>query len=191
MNLLCWASRLAVFVCVLPALASAEALPLSARGQIEVAFTPGDDAASLIQSHLAKARRQILVQAYSFTHKALAESLVAAQKRGVEVLVLADRQQTENGQTSVIGWLVEQGVPVWADADHAAAHNKVMVLDAGTPQAVLITGSFNFTHAAQFRNAENLMVLSGNQPLAEAFAANWRRHRAHSLRLGREHLLPR
>ncbi len=162
---------------------AAEPLSLSARGEIQLAFTPGDDAAGLVVTVIQQARRQILVQAYSFTHKAIAEALVAAKRRGVEVLVIADRQQAETLRTSLVAWLVIQGVPVWLDAEHAAAHDKVMVLDAGTPQATLITGSFNFTHAAQHRNAENLMLLRGNPPLAEAYAANWRRHRIHSLPL--------
>jgi phosphatidylserine/phosphatidylglycerophosphate/cardiolipin synthase-like enzyme len=162
---------------------AAEPLSLSARGDLQVAFTPGDDAGALVVAAILKARRQILVQAYSFTHKDIAEALVAAKRRGVEVLLIADRQQAETLQTSLVAWLANQGVPVWIDGDHAAAHNKVMVLDAGTPQATLITGSFNFTHAAQFRNAENLLVLRGNPPLAEAFAANWRRHHIHSVPL--------
>lgn len=168
-----------------PATQAAEPLTLTARGEVQVAFTPGDDAGVLVVNAIRQARRQILVQTYSFTHRDIAEALVAAKQRGVEVSVIADRQQAETLRTSLVGWLVQQGVPVWIDADHAAAHNKVLVLDAGTPQAVLITGSFNFTHAAQYRNAENLLVLKGNPLLAEAYAANWRRHLTHSLKASR------
>ena len=89
-------------------------------------------------------------------------------------------------RTLTVGnWLAEQGVPVWIDADHAAAHNKVMVIDNGTPDAAVITGSFNFTHAGQHRNAENLLILRGNAILSEAYAANWRRHKIHALPLHR------
>jgi phosphatidylserine/phosphatidylglycerophosphate/cardiolipin synthase-like enzyme len=98
--------------------------------------------------------------------------------------MIADRQQMETIATSLVAWLAEQGVPVWIDADHAAAHNKVMVIDNGTADAAVITGSFNFTHAAQYRNAENLLILRGHGTLAEAYAANWRRHKIHSLPLG-------
>lgn len=156
-------------------------LELSLRGTAQVAFTPGDDAGALVATAIAKARKQVLVQAYSFTHKDIAESLVSAKRRGVEVQMIADRQQTETNATTLVPWLAAQGVPVWIDADHAAAHNKVMVIDNGTPDAIVITGSFNFTHAAQHRNAENLLVLRGNPTLAEAYAANWRRHKIHSL----------
>ncbi len=166
-----------------PLVQAGEALQLSARGTIQLAFTPGDDAAGLIVDTIRKAKRQVLVQTYSFTHKDIAQALVDAKRRGVDVQMLADRQQRDNIATSQVDWLAEQGVPVWIDAEHAAAHNKVMLIDTGTADAAVITGSFNFTQAAQHRNAENLLILRGNPTLVEAYAANWRRHKIHSLPL--------
>lgn len=168
---------------VAPPVLASPPLELALRGSAQVAFTPGDDAGELVVEALRRARKQVLVQAYSFTHKDIAQGLVDAKRRGLDVQVVADRQQMETIATSLVVWLAEQGVPVWIDAEHTAAHNKVMVLDNGTPDAVVITGSFNFTHAAQHRNAENLLLLRGNPTLAEAYAANWRRHKIHSLQL--------
>jgi len=150
------------------------------RGELELAFTPGDDPGELIGKAIAEAREQILVQAYSFTHKKIADALVAARKRGIDVQVIADQDQTEKIRTSVVRQLAEQGVPVWLDGEHAAAHNKVMIIDAGRPTATVITGSLNFTHAAQYRNAENLLILRRAPELAAAFAENWRRHKPHA-----------
>jgi phosphatidylserine/phosphatidylglycerophosphate/cardiolipin synthase-like enzyme len=162
---------------------ASEPLTFSAQGTLQLAFTPGDDVAGLVIATLGQARKQVLVQAYSFTHRGIAEALVAAKRRGLDVRVLADREQMQRQDNSQVGWLAAQGVAVWVDGDHAAAHNKVMVIDAGSREAAVITGSFNFTQAGQHRNAENLLVLRGNLNLAEAYAANWRRHRAHSLPL--------
>jgi phosphatidylserine/phosphatidylglycerophosphate/cardiolipin synthase-like enzyme len=164
---------------------ASDALRLEARGTLQVAFTPGDDAAGLIVDSLRRARREVLAQTYSFTHKDIAQALVDAKRRGVDVRVIADPKQMQNIATSRVEWLAEQGVPVWLDAEHAAAHDKVMIIDNGTPDAAVITGSFNFTHAAQHRNSENLLILRGNPSLAEAYAANWRRHRIHSTPLRR------
>jgi phosphatidylserine/phosphatidylglycerophosphate/cardiolipin synthase-like enzyme len=158
-----------------------EPLQLGLRGSAQVAFTPGDDAASLIIDAIQKAKRQVLVQAYSLTHKEIAQALVDARQRRIEVQVIADPVQDERGRTSQVAWLAAAGVPVWLDGEHAAAHNKVMVIDSGMAEAVVITGSYNFTHAAQFRNSENLLLLRGNPALVEAYAANWRRHRIHSI----------
>lgn len=160
-------------------------LQLNARGTLLVAFTPGDDVAGLIVDSLRKAKRQVLVQIYSFTHKDIAQALVDAKRRGIDVQVIADQRQMEAITTSRVVWLAEQGVPVWIDSEHAAAHNKVMIIDNGMSDAAVITGSFNFTHAGQHRNAENLLILRGNPNLAETYAANWRRHKIHSLPLRR------
>jgi phosphatidylserine/phosphatidylglycerophosphate/cardiolipin synthase-like enzyme len=155
--------------------------PLAARGTVEALFAPGDDAGARVVAVIAEAKRQILVHAYTFTHRAIAEALVAARRRGVDVRVVADREQADKVETSLLGWLAERDVPVYLDGQHAAAHNKAMVVDADLDTATLITGSFNFTHSAQYRNAENLLILRGHPELAARYAEDWRRHRGHAL----------
>ncbi len=61
------------------------------------------------------------------------------------------------------------------DSEHAIAHNKVMVVDGET----VITGSFNFTKAAEENNAENLLVIR-DKKLAKRYAENWQEHAGHS-----------
>jgi len=154
-------------------------------GTIEYAFSPGDDAAGLIVRAIDGAHLQILVQAFSFTHLEIARALIRAKRRGLDVQVIADLEQIELIDHNVIPQLFEAGLPVFTDAEHAAAHNKVMVIDAEANTPVLITGSFNFTHAAQFRNAENLLVFHGNHELTRAYLDNWMRHLKHSIRFCR------
>ena len=54
------------------------------------------------------------------------------------------------------------------DDKHAIAHNKVMIIDGNT----VITGSFNFTKAAEEKNAENVIVLKDNPALAQRYTQN-------------------
>ena len=61
------------------------------------------------------------------------------------------------------------------DAQHATAHNKVMIIDGET----VITGSFNFTKAAEENNAENLLIIH-DKKLAERYVKNWQEHERHS-----------
>jgi len=61
------------------------------------------------------------------------------------------------------------------DAQHAIAHNKVIIIDGET----VITGSFNFTKAAEEKNAENLLVIR-DKKLAERYTKNWQEHERHS-----------
>lgn len=148
----------------------------AANASMEVAFTPGQDAAGLIIDTIGKARRQILVQAYSFTHDGIARALIAAHHRGVEVKLIADREQTQQMEHGQVPVMAAAGVPVWLDGEHQSAHNKIMVLDDDT----VVTGSYNFTKAAQFKNAENVLVIHGNRVLAQQYQANWQRHLQHA-----------
>ena len=69
------------------------------------------------------------------------------------------------------------GVPVALETRYNAAHNKLLIADAEGPGCAVLTGSYNFSWSAQNRNAENILVVRGDCPLAQAYAANWRRHR--------------
>jgi phosphatidylserine/phosphatidylglycerophosphate/cardiolipin synthase-like enzyme len=154
---------------------------MPARGTVQVAFTPWDNAEGLIVDGIRRARHQILVQAFSFTSRALANALMAARRRGVDVQVMADREQTFSGESSRIPELAQAGIPVMLEVRYQSAHNKVMVIDAGTADAAVVTGSYNWTYAAQNKNAENVLILRSNPEVANAYAANWKRHLADAL----------
>jgi phosphatidylserine/phosphatidylglycerophosphate/cardiolipin synthase-like enzyme len=96
----------------------------------------------------------VLVQAYSFTSAPIAKALLDAHKRGVQVQVILDKSQRTEKYSSA-DFLANQGVLTMIDATHAIAHNKVIVIDGET----VLTGSFNFTKAAQEKNAENLLII--------------------------------
>ena len=165
-----------------PALPGSKAPPiLPVRGTLQLAFTPWDNAEGMIVAAIRAAKQQILVQAFSFTSRALAGALIAAKRRGVEVHVLADREQTFSGEASRIPDLANAGIPVLLEVRFQSAHNKVMVMDAGTANAAVVTGSYNWTYAAQYKNAENVMLLRDAPDVVNAYAANWRRHHAEAL----------
>jgi phosphatidylserine/phosphatidylglycerophosphate/cardiolipin synthase-like enzyme len=154
---------------------------LPAQGTVQVAFTPWDNAEGVIVDCIRRARNQILVQAFSFTSRALANALIAARRRGVDVRVMADREQTFSGEASRIPDLAQAGIPVALEVRYQSAHNKVMIIDAALADSAVITGSYNWTHAAQSKNAENVLILRHNPEITNAYAANWRRHFAQAL----------
>ena len=137
-------------------------------------FSPHGHCTELVVDTLASAKQTVFVQAYSFTSAPIAQALIDASKRGVHVRVILDKsQRTEHYSAADV--LLHAGIPVNIDAAHAIAHNKVMVIDGDT----VITGSFNFTKAAEEHNAENLLVLH-DRALATEYATNWQNHQAHS-----------
>jgi phosphatidylserine/phosphatidylglycerophosphate/cardiolipin synthase-like enzyme len=153
---------------------------LPATGTLQLAFSPDGGAAQLITDAIDEARTQVLVQAYVFTHKDIARALISAHRRGLDVQVIADAEQATRAENHLLNSLKREGIAVWLDAQHSAAHNKIILLDIAGKDAVLITGSFNFTYAAEHLNAENLLIFRGNAPLAKIFADNWQTHRAHA-----------
>ncbi len=148
--------------------------PTNTPDSVQVYFSPNGGCTEAIVGELAKAKTEILVQAYSFTSKEIAKALTDAHKRGVKVQVILDKSNLTE-KYSAADFVAHAGIPLLIDSEHAIAHNKVMVIDGET----VITGSFNFTKAAEEHNAENLLILH-DKALASKYAANWREHATHS-----------
>jgi phosphatidylserine/phosphatidylglycerophosphate/cardiolipin synthase-like enzyme len=140
----------------------------------EVYFSPHGGCTDVVVRELNKAKTTVLVQAYSFTSAPIAKALMNAHKRGVKVEVILDKSQRTQKYSSAT-FFYNSGIPVKIDAQHAIAHNKVMIIDGET----VITGSFNFTKAAEENNAENLLVIR-DKKLAERYIKNWQEHAGHS-----------
>ena len=141
---------------------------------VEVYFSPNDGATTAIVREIDRARSEILVQAYSFTSAPIAKALLKAHKRGVKVRAILDKSQKTQKYSSA-SFLKNSGIPTYIDEKHAIAHNKIILID----RAVVITGSFNFTKAAEEKNAENLLIIRSKE-LAKPYLENWQRHREHS-----------
>jgi len=140
----------------------------------QVYFSPKGGCTTAIIKNLDQAEKSVLVQAYSFTSKPIAEALVNAHRRGVKVKVLLDKSQ-RRAKGSQLDLLVASGIPVNIDTKHSIAHNKVMIIDGAT----VLTGSFNFTNAAEDKNAENLLVVR-DKAIAKKYRRNWNDHQKHS-----------
>ena len=149
---------------------------LPAKGTVQAAFTPDDDIEGLLAGAIDEAREQVLVQAYLLSNKAIVRALLAAHQRGVDVRVLADREQMMRSNGSRIPEIANAGIPVWLEVRYKNAHNKVIVIDPRGARPVLVTGSFNFTQTAQRGNAENVLIVRGDADLAQRYAANWQKH---------------
>lgn len=154
---------------------------LPAQGTVEAVFSPWHDVEGALVAALRAARRTIHVQAFAFTSRVLAQALIEAHGRGVRVAVLADREQAERMENSRLPQLAAAGIPVALEVRYAAAHNKILLIDAEGEAPAVITGSFNFTWSAQAKNAENVLILRGDRALAHAYLDNWRRHRAEAV----------
>jgi phosphatidylserine/phosphatidylglycerophosphate/cardiolipin synthase-like enzyme len=147
--------------------------PASASVLIQVYFTtptypddPADHVGGLdtmLADDIARARHRVAVAAYEFDLEAVADALLDARARGVEVRLVTD---SDNVDEPAVQGLEKAGVPVEEDERSAIMHDKFVVLD----DEVVWTGSWNLTENGTYRNnnhavriispslAENYMV---------------------------------
>jgi phosphatidylserine/phosphatidylglycerophosphate/cardiolipin synthase-like enzyme len=141
---------------------------------VQVYFSPDGGCTDAIVREIGKAKHEILVQAYSFTSKDIAKALVGAHRRGVKTEIILDKSN-KSAKYSAGDFTSHMGIPTYIDSAHAIAHNKIIIIDKET----VITGSFNFTKAAEQYNAENLLILK-HKGLSKQYIENWNRHKGHS-----------
>ena len=141
---------------------------------IEVHFSPNGGVTQSIVSGIDDAKTSIHLNVFSFTSKPIAEALIRAYDRGVNVLIVADRENLGN-PNSAIPSLSEHGILVFIDDKHSIAHNKVIIVD----DSLVFTGSFNISKAAEESNSENSIAIY--DPItANIYQDNWELHRNHS-----------
>ncbi len=173
--------RMAVFLClsVLAAVSwwqsvNAQAEPAEILG---IYFTPPIGGAGGIIKQIDASKKSIKVMAYGFTSINLAEALVRAKKRGVDVALIQDEKSSQNNREA-LQKLLDVGIEVRSDGKHAIQHNKVMVID----QDVVITGSYNFTNSAETRNAENIMIVK-SEYATRRYLDNLNNHWEHAIKV--------
>jgi len=132
---------------------------------IQAYFSPRGGTLNAIIGCIDEARSEIVVALYVLTNADLADALVRAHKRGVRVEAILDKaQQTARG--GQVQKLIDANIPVRFDTKHAIFHHKFAVIDGAT----LVTGSFNWSAAAEKSNAENTLIIRNNPDLAAQFS---------------------
>lgn len=139
--------------------------------KLNVCFTPPSGCGDLVAQEIVKAKKTIYVQAYGLTSTSIIYQLKAAQRRGLKVSVLLDGGNLSDNQ-SVYDDLRNAGIDVYFDKLPGIAHNKVMIID----KHKVITGSFNFTNAADTRNAENVLLIDDIN-VAFSYLENWQKRK--------------
>ncbi len=113
----------------------------------------------LIQ-HINRAAQTIHIASFEFNLTPVAEALIAAHERGVEVQWVTDDEhgleadtEEEHGQFAM---LKKAGIVVKDDERSALMHNKFWIFDGHT----VWTGSTNITLNGAFRNNNNVLTIA-------------------------------
>ncbi len=138
-------------------------------------FSPGGAGEEWVVKAIESARTSVDAAMFTFRSTRIAEALLAAKKRGVEVRVLFDRSQSSREYMKPFAdWLAHNGIPVKTLAgpdasdkeDPGKNHAEFMVVDNELVQ----TGSMNWTKNASLMNFESGHFLDDAKDAA-AYAA--------------------
>ena len=150
----------------------------------EVLFAPEDDPMSRILVLLNSAKKSIHFMQFAFTHKEVTTILLAKFKAGVEVGGIFDhRLYRSTGPYGDFSTLTRAGVPVQLYQGSGLFHHKVFIVDAGTPHAIVITGSQNSSARGNTQNDENVLVMH-DQQIAGFYLDEYNRRHTESTRVG-------
>jgi len=115
---------------------------------------------------LDRSNSSICAMIYTFTSDTISDALIRAHSRGVHVKITMDQSQLSvpGGEAQT---LVDSGIAVRIDRRSGLLHNKVAIID----NTIVVTGSYNWTAAAEERNRENLLIIQDPQ-LASPYQSN-------------------
>ena len=115
---------------------------------------------------IGQAETSVDVAAYDFDLQTVADALIAAHQREVQVRFITD---SDNADEEAVADLERAGIPIVEDErDGGLMHNKFAVID----QVWVWTGSWNLTDNGTYRNNNNA-VLIASPALAENYTAEF------------------
>lgn len=141
---------------------------------VQTCFSPQGRCSAHIIQEIDKSQRELLIAVYAFTSDDLARAVVQAKKRGVSVQIILDHEFDGANERSKGRFLeghqiplkrVSGTKPLSLDKEAGLMHQKFSVID----RKIVFTGSYNWTHAADNLNHENLLLFRDAGPLAEEF----------------------
>ncbi len=135
-----------------------------------VYFSPHGGCEGQVVHWIDRANETLHVLIYSFTNDAIGDAVVRAYQRGVEIKVVFEESQVS---TYSEYWKLQAiGVLIRNDTNSGLMHHKTAIIDG----SVILSGSFNWSAAAEDRNNENLMILQSENLASvfeDAFQAIW------------------
>ncbi len=147
---------------------------LFGKAMVTNAFAPDAPITDEVVAKIKAARQSIDLLAFTFTSQPIAQAIIDAQRRKVLVRGVLERYNA-HAAVSTLDQLKHAKVDIQLDGNCYNMHDKVMVID-GT---VVITGSFNWTAAAQRQNDENVLMIE-DRGLAQDYTREFERIYAQS-----------
>jgi len=123
--------------------------------KVETFFSPDDQTARRLLALIDSAEESVYFMAFSFTSDDLADAIIRRSRAGVEVAGVMDQSQVASNQGGEYERFRDAGLDVRQDGNPNKMHHKVLIID----EAIVVTGSYNFTASAEKYNDENTLIL--------------------------------
>ncbi len=125
--------------------------------EIEVLFSPeqGEEILQTLESAIQSAEERVYILIYSFTLDELAEAIIDKWEEGVDVRIILDKSQAGPGSW-IRGVLQQAEIPfrTMDGSNGGSMHLKVLIADD-----TVLTGSYNYSRDATYRNDENFLII--------------------------------
>jgi len=121
---------------------------------IAVSFSRTQYTCGLLRDWVSRANETIYVMVMLITADDLADALIAAQNRGVNVTVIID-DDWKYASGSDYERILDAGIDIRSDNSWRLMHHKVMVIDG----YIVVTGSYNWSASAEDKNYENIIII--------------------------------
>ena len=112
---------------------------------------------------IQNAKKYVYIPTFIITHEELANALINAKKRGVDVKLIIDATNVYS-RKSKIKELRSAGVPVKVENYAGKMHSKSIIID----DEYIVAGSMNFTNSGENKNDENVLIIE-NKTLARYY----------------------
>ncbi len=146
----------------------------AAAFSVEVWYGPEDEPLRHVVQLYEQATRYIFVAVYGLTSPQAVKALVAAEKRGVDVRIITDRERLNDAkQRAALAALHEAGIPIKVNRHMNLMHLKQVVID----DDVNTNGSMNHTTSGNRFNDERVDVIRDHVLSAKArekFLSMWK-----------------
>ncbi|MCD6239424.1 MAG: hypothetical protein DRP50_00515 [Thermotoga sp.] len=130
---------------------------------VETFFSPEDGIEEEIIKSISRARKGVYIEMYSFTDYRIANALRILLSRGIDVKILLDEDWNTQNKYSIY-YKLDEHDPLFKhirlDGNKIGLlHDKVMIIDPEGSKPTVITGSYNYTKSANYRNDENAVFI--------------------------------
>lgn len=137
---------------------------------VQVLFSPDNNLRDNLISLIDNSKSRVYAAVFMLTDKAIANSLIRAKERNVDVQVISD-QSCIISQFGKIEFLKKEGIQIFSFCPISNKNNKISSKNLVNNVPIMHnkfaiidnkiwTGSFNWTRAANDKNFENAVIIS-------------------------------